>query len=41
MILATAYIEEEIRDSFMIEDEYGDSKKIIMDRVVFVREKGH
>jgi hypothetical protein len=39
--MRNAYIEEEIRDSFMIEDEYGDSKKIIMDRVVFVREKGH
>jgi len=36
--MKNAYIEEGQKDSFVIEDEYGDSKKVIMDRVVFVRE---
>ncbi|HHD81289.1 MAG TPA: DUF3375 family protein [Campylobacterales bacterium] len=36
--IKNAYIQESKKDSFVIEDEYGDTKKIIMDRVVFVRE---
>jgi len=35
--MKNAYIQEGKKDSFVIEDEYGDTKKIIMDRVVFVR----
>ena len=32
-----AYLEEDNRDNILIEDEYGDKKKILMDRIVFVK----
>ena len=34
--MSNSYVEES-RDKLLIEDEYGNKKRVLMDRVVFVR----